>query len=189
MYAGSQETFWRKHFLGSPALERLLDKYQEIIPNLSMRMSNPAAAMARSQIPLMEGWTRTYNRNYDALAGILSRSEHIELPKPNPKIRPAPNTIQFNLQGMEMAQVDSFLEYLADDGIHVTMFGAEGNPRFFKSWKYIDGIENVHLPRTESLLPFACDLPLPLSLTLDDIRLVGDKILEALDRVMGATGS
>ena len=105
--------------------------------------------------------------------------------KPNPKIRHAPNTIQFNLQAMETAQVDSFQEYLGDFGIHVKMFGAEGNPRFFKSWKYIDGIENVHLPRTESLLPYACDLPLPLYLTPDDIRLVGDKILEALDRVMG----
>ncbi|HIE27352.1 TPA: aminotransferase class I/II-fold pyridoxal phosphate-dependent enzyme [Candidatus Poribacteria bacterium] len=184
LYTGSQETFWRKHFLGSQSLEDLLSKYQELIPNLSMRMSNAAAAMLRSQIPLMEGWATTYSRNYNALVDILSESEYIELPTPNPKVRRAPNTIQFNLLGMDMAKVDAFLKYLSPYGINIKMFGAKGNPRLFKSWKYINGIENVHLPRTESLLLYACDLPLPLSLTQESIELLGEKILETLKRVM-----
>ena len=184
LYAGSQETFWRKHFFVSTSLEEKLAKYQEVIPNLSMRMSNTAAAMVRSQIPLLENWAEIYNRNYNALVEILSDSKYIELPEPNPKIRRAPNTIQFNLLQMDDQQVNAFLDYLKPYGIDIKMFGAKGNPRFFKSWRYIKDIESVHLPHTEKLLNFSCDLPLPLSLTPEDIGLLGNKILEALGEVV-----
>ncbi|MEN8219990.1 MAG: aminotransferase class I/II-fold pyridoxal phosphate-dependent enzyme [Pseudomonadota bacterium] len=179
LYAGSQEKFWQKHFFQSQYLER----YQEYIPNISMRMSNLAAAILRPQLHLVDEWIETYQQNYKMLVNIVSQSDYLYIPRTDSRVRRGADTFQFNLKKVTAEQRDRFLSLLAQQGIPVKTFGYEGSPRFFKSWKYIDGIENIHLPQAERILPFACDMRLPLSLTSNDIQTIGSTLLKTIQEV------
>ncbi len=182
LYAGSQQTFWQRHFI-TPKIEDYLKTYQEYIPNISLRMSNLAAAVLRPQLQMVEEMVETYSGNYETMAALLSKSEHIRVPEPFPEVRRGPDTIQFNLENFSLQDVDAFIERMRLEGVKVKFFGAKGNPRYFKSWKYITNIENVHLPHTESLLPFTCDLRLPLHLTTADVLLLGETLLDVIDQI------
>ncbi|VFN05923.1 MAG: dTDP-4-amino-4,6-dideoxygalactose transaminase, partial [Candidatus Kentron sp. G] len=185
LYSGSQEKFWQRHFFQS----RYLEPYQEYIPNISMRMSNLAACILRPQLHLIDEWIETYRKNYNALVDIVSRSDYFYVPVTDSRVRRGPDTFQFNLKNVTVEQRERFLALLTHEGIPIKAFGAEGSPRFFKSWKYIDDIEDIRLPQAERILPFACDIRLPLSLAADDIRTIGAVLLSVTARVISGVAS
>ncbi|MCL6591623.1 MAG: aminotransferase class V-fold PLP-dependent enzyme [Firmicutes bacterium] len=180
LYAGSQETFWKKHFIQSQYLE----KYQESIPNISMRMSNLTAAVLRAQIPYIKKWVLEYQEKYDALVTIISKSEFIAVPDQNKKVNRGPDTIQFNLKNFNAAEAERFVNILNQGGIGIKSFRSERNPRYYKNWKYINGIEKIHLPQTDNILQFACDMRLPLWLTMKDIETIGNSILQVINIIV-----
>ena len=182
LYAGSQETFWQKHFVDTPYLA----KYQEVIPNISCRMSNLSAAILRAQIPKIKNWMQIYQSKHEALKNILLDSPYIHYPKVHNKVVRGPDTVQFNLVDFSLEELAEFTTQLSKYGIKLKTFGNPGNPRFFKSWKYIPGIEKVSLPQIETILPFACDLRLPLPMKLEEIYFLGEIILGAISKIKTA---
>lgn len=178
LYSGSQETFWKRHFAQSSHFA----KYQNSIPNLSVRMSNLSAAVIRAQLIELDDRIRAYQERYATLIAILSESPYIKLPKPLPEVSRAPDTLQFHLL-FDDNGVQQFVSLLAKKGIPVKIFGAAGNPRFFKSWQYIDGIDDVELPNTTRILRAAGDLRLPGYLTDSNVRVIGEIMCAAAEEV------
>lgn len=178
LYSGSQETFWKRHFSQSPYFAR----YQNSIPNLSSRMSNLSAALIRAQLAELDDRLSAYQERYATLATILSASPYIRLPKPLPEVSRAPDTLQFHLLFDEDG-IQRFVRLLTEKGVPVKIFGAADNPRFFKSWQYIDGIEDVNLPNTARILRAAGDLRLPGYLTDSDVRVIGETMCAMADEV------
>jgi dTDP-4-amino-4,6-dideoxygalactose transaminase len=179
LYSGSQETFWRKHFVSSDYLPKL----QEYIPNFSLRMSNLTACIIRSQIKYIDDWVEQYIRKYKLLCKILSTYKNIFIPAEDPRIKRGPDTIQFNLVNCSESQLNQFCNILNSKGINIKAFGSLGNPRYYKSWKYINNIEKIELPKTDSILKYACDIRLPLWLNDDDIVNIGQIILDTVDEI------
>lgn len=181
LYSGSQETFWKRHFAQSPYFAR----YQNSVPNLSARMSNLSAALIRAQLAELDDRIGAYQERYAMLATILAASPYIRLPKPLPEVSRAPDTLQFHLLFDEDG-VQRFVNLLTKKDIPVKIFGAPDNPRFFKSWQYIDGIEDVNLPTTARILRAAGDLRLPGYLTDSDVRVIGETMCAIADEVGSA---
>lgn len=182
LYAGSQETFWKRHFCDS----RYLAEHQEHVPNISMRMSNLAAAIVRSQLPYVDEWVQVYQTKHRAVVERLASSPHLVVPAEDPRVSRGPDTLQFSLPGFTREQIQAFLGHLGARGINAKLFGAPGNPRLFKSWKYIQGIEKVQLPQTERVLSTAFDTRLPLQLTMEGALALAGELSEAATRVAGA---
>ncbi len=171
LYSGSQEAFWKRHFARSPHFTR----YQNSIPNLSARMSNLAASLIRAQLADLGDRVDAYRARYETLTAILSASPYIRLPAPLPTVARAPDP----------DGVRRFVALLAERGMPVKIFGTPDNPRFFKSWQYIDGIDELALPHTERILRTACDLRLPGYLTQADVRAIGEAMCAVADEVGG----
>jgi len=180
LYSGSQEKFWKKHFFESSHF----DRHQENVPNFSMRMSNLAAAVLRPQLELVEDWIGVFDANYAALETILSQSEYVYVPPRRPEVRRGPDTIQFTLPDFDDDQISALTARLKACGLAVDVFGRPGSPRFFKSWRYIEGIEATRLPITEAILTRTYDIRLPRTLTFDEVSAIGMVIVDAIDDIV-----
>jgi dTDP-4-amino-4,6-dideoxygalactose transaminase len=145
-------------------------------------MSNLAAALIRAQLAEVGDQISAYQRRYGILTALLSASPYIRLPEPLAEVSRAPDTLQFHLL-FDRDGVQRFVTLLAERGVQVKIFGAPGNPRFFKSWQYIEGIDGVDLPNTERILLAAGDLRLPGYLTDADARAIGETMCDVADEV------
>ncbi len=176
--SGAYEHNWKKH----PVLHDVFAKWQNRLPLYNLRMSNLAAAVIRPQLPELPRRIADGLRNHDYLAKRLRRSPHITVPAPLPGEIRAPDSIQFNLEGMNDATIRAFAAHAEDLGVKVQVFGqSSDNARAFWNWKFIEDLPE--LPRTRAMLMRACDVRLPVHLTLDELDAVADVILRALATV------
>lgn len=179
LYSGSFERLWECHHIDSDRFAEL----QKAIPTFGFRMSNVTAAIARAQLPLVEGRIRTFQRNYDLLADGLRASNNIYLPRPDPRASEFRNSIQFALVGMRPEQVQHFLSLAHDSGVPIKSIGTEeGNARAFWNWDYLG--ETPELPRTRAILKRTCDLRLPELLDPNDIRVLADSLVSIVRHVV-----
>lgn len=178
--AGAYEKQWAKQYFDRP---NLLEKYQGFYPAYNMRMNEISAAIARPQIANIDTKGDKFRRNYFTIANILNSSEHIDVPDRVENELPVPNSIQFNLRGLTGEKIRNFIETTAQEGIKIAVFGmAEDNARCFWNWRYLD-TSNEELPITEGMLKTACDLRLPVFLDQEDVSIMGNLIVRAIERV------
>ncbi len=182
--SGAYEHNWRHHGL---AAERVAH-WQNRLPLYNTRLSNLAAAVIRPQLPLVPARVAAGRRNHDRLAGLLDASPHIVVPDALPGEARAPDSIQFNLIGLDDAQADGFVAATVSRGVTVQIFGrSTDNARVFWNWRFLDPTPGPSdLPRTAAMLDRACDVRLPVQLGADRIDAIGDVLLDALDAVTGS---
>jgi dTDP-4-amino-4,6-dideoxygalactose transaminase len=179
LYAGSFEKSYEKHFIDSDKLPEL----QKKIPTYNQRISNVTAAIARTQIPLIDANARKYNRNFSVLSDIIGGSDYIDIPKVEDGVYKIYDSAQFNLVNLSGSQIERFVELMNMEGIKLSVFGIEtDNARCYWNWEYIQ--EDHHLPETRETLVAACDLKLPLYLDHGDMTVIGTTLLQVLDYVI-----
>lgn len=178
LYAGSFERSYEKHFIKSDTLPEL----QKKIPTYNQRISNVTAAIARTQIPLIDDNGKTYNRNFATLSAMIGNCRHIDIPPVESGVYKIYDSVQFNLVDLTRVQIERFVQLMNMEGIGISVFGIESdNARCYWNWEYID--EKQHLPETRDTLVAACDLKLPLYLDAEDMAVIGRTILAVLDYV------
>lgn len=175
LYAGSQEKFWRKHWCKSEKTDGL----ELYIPNVSMRMSNISAAIIRVQLPYIDKWRDEYYHKFSLLNMILKQTNALTVVDDIEGVERCYDTIQFRLN--DTSQVEEFIQKLETLGIDVKLFRSSTNPRYYKNWKYIDEIDAITLKKTDTILSNSCDLRLPLWLSEDEVRYIGNSIIEVLE--------
>ncbi|NDV98667.1 DegT/DnrJ/EryC1/StrS aminotransferase family protein [Salipiger sp. PrR002] len=185
--SGAYEHNWKKHMTpgdNSAELEEAFARWQNRLPLYNLRLSNLAAAVIRPQLPQVARRVRDGRRNHDHVAAILNRSPWIEVPeKLGPEER-APDSLQFNLVGMDAAEMRGFIEAAAEAGVKVQLFGlSTDNARAFWNWQFLTEIPE--LPRTRAMLERACDTRLPARLTLEECSAVAEVLVSAAESVMG----
>ncbi len=185
--SGAYEHNWRKHMApgdNSAELEEAFARWQNRLPLYNLRLSNLAAAVIRPQLTHVERRVRDGRRNHDHVAAILNRSPWIEVPDKLAPEERAPDSLQFNLAGMDDAEMRAFIEVAAEGGVKVQLFGlSTDNARAFWNWQFLKDIPE--LPRTRAMLERACDTRLPARLTLKECEAVADVLAHAADSVMG----
>ncbi len=184
--SGAYEHNWAKHMAGADAdLEAAFARWQNRLPLYNLRMGNLSAAIIRPQLGEIARRVRDGRTNHDYVAARLNASPWLEVPgKLGPEER-APDSIQFNLVGMDEAETRAFAEAAAARGVKVQVFGlSTDNARAFWNWRFLPG-ETPDLPQTRAMLMRACDTRLPARLTMAELDMIADALVMAARDVMG----
>ena len=178
--SGAYEHNWKKH----PVLAEPFARWQNRLPLYNTRLSNLSAALVRAQLPEMPRRVRDGRRNHDHVAAQLDASPWLSVPAPLAGEERAPDSIQFNLVGMNDTEVAAFSVEAGKRGVPVQIFGRSAdNARAFWNWQFLGEIPD--LPKTRAMLMRACDVRLPARLTLDECDLVADALTAAAEAVKG----
>ncbi|MGB3245380.1 MAG: aminotransferase class I/II-fold pyridoxal phosphate-dependent enzyme [Sulfitobacter sp.] len=179
--SGAYEHNWKKH----PVLQDAFARHQNTLPLYNLRMGNMSAALIRPQLPELPRRIRDGLRNHDYLANRLSAAPQIDVPAALEGEVRAPDSIQFNLVGLSNDQIRAFAKEAEKQGCKVQVFGqSTDNARAYWNWKFIPDLPE--LPQTRAMLMRACDVRLPVQLTLSDCDAIADVLLTALQTVSGA---
>ena len=176
--SGAYEHNWKKH----PVLQDAFAKWQNKLPLYNLRMSNLSAAVIRPQLPELTRRVRDGLTNHDYVAERLETSPHIEVPAPLAPERRAPDSIQFNLVGLEDDGIRAFAAAAKNRGVTVQVFGqSTDNARAFWNWQFLGDVPD--LPQTRAMLMRACDVRLPVRLTQAELDTIADLLLDAMSEV------
>lgn len=186
--SGAYEHNWQKH--KAPAgdntgeLEAAFNRWQNQLPLYNLRLSNLSAAIIRPQLPEVPRRVRDGRANHDYVAGILNQSPWLNVPeKLGPEER-APDSIQFNLVGLDNEQILAFQAAANRRGVKVQVFGqSTDNARAFWNWQFIRDLPE--LPQTREMLMKACDVRLPARLKKDELDIIAGALTGAANDVMG----
>jgi dTDP-4-amino-4,6-dideoxygalactose transaminase len=186
--SGAYEHNWKKHKAphgdNTPELEQAFAKWQNQLPLYNLRMSNLSAAVIRPQIPELARRVHDGLENHDYVADRLNTSPYIDVPAPLAPERRAPDSIQFNLVGMDDSDIRAFAAASEARGVKVQVFGlSEDNARAFWNWQFLP--ETFDLPQTRDMLMKACDVRLPVRLTRDELDIIADILLASVGEVTG----
>ena len=185
--SGAYEHNWRKHQApgdNTAELEEAFARWQNQLPLYNLRLSNLSAAVIRPQLPEVARRVHDGRRNHDRVAKAISRSPWITVPDKLPPEERAPDSLQFNLEGMSDEGVLSFVEVAEELGVKVQVFGlSRDNVRAFWNWQFLGDVPE--LPRTRAMLMRACDTRLPARLTEAECDAVAAVLVEAAEQVMG----
>ncbi|MCG7573825.1 aminotransferase class I/II-fold pyridoxal phosphate-dependent enzyme [Phaeobacter sp. CNT1-3] len=188
--SGAYEHNWKAHLARTPEdeaeLKAAFDRWQNKLPLYNLRLGNLSAAVVRSQIGELQRRVSDGRRNHDYLADKLELSPWITVPEKLAPEERAPDSIQFNLVGMEEDEVKAFQEASAKRGVKVQVFGlSTDNARAFWNWEFLGKAPS--LPKTRAMLMRACDARLPARLTLPEIDVIADALIKAAQDVRGNT--
>ncbi|WP_163849339.1 DegT/DnrJ/EryC1/StrS family aminotransferase [Pseudooceanicola aestuarii] len=185
--SGAYEHMWKKHKPrhgeNSNDLTEALERWQNRLPLYNLRLSNLAAAIVRPQLAEVPRRVRDGRRNHDHTAAAIGASPWIVVPGKLPPEERAPDSLQFNLVGLDDAQTRAFQTAAAERGVKVQVFGlSTDNARAFWNWQFIPDLPD--LPRTRAMLMRACDCRLPARLTLADCDAIAAALIGAVEEVM-----
>jgi len=171
---------------GAAPEAEVLERHRLTTPNLSMRMSALAAAVARPQLVELPARVTRWSARYRALAALLAADPRVRIPNRPAGEEAAPSSIQFSVAGPDggppdQAWMGAWLDVAEAHGVHVKWFGRDEPVGFtsrYDHWRYAD--EQV-LHATSVVLAGLCDLRIPLSMTDAHCRDVATVIRAAMD--------
>jgi dTDP-4-amino-4,6-dideoxygalactose transaminase len=188
--SGAYEHNWKKHKgpegQNDPELAEAFARWQNQLPLYNMRMQNLSAAVIRPQLPHVERRVRDGRANHDYVTHRLNTSPWLSVPDALGPEERAPDSIQFNLIGMESDELARAFAAAAEArGVKVQIFGlSTDNARAFWNWNFIPG-ERPDLPQTRTMLMRACDVRLPARLQKPDLDFIAEALIAAAEDVMG----
>lgn len=178
--SGAYEHNWKKH----PVLQEHFARWQNKLPLYNTRMQNLSAAVIRPQLAEVPRRVRDGRANHDYVAERLNRSAWLSVPDKLDAEERAPDSIQFNLVGLNSDDsARAFQDAANARGISVQIFGlSTDNARAYWNWEFIDG-PVPDLPQTKAMLMRACDVRLPARLTREDLDYIVDALVGAAEQV------
>ena len=186
--SGAYEHNWQKHKGprgdNSAELEQAFARWQNRLPLYNLRMSNLSAAVIRPQLPELARRVVAGRANHDYVAARLNGSPWLSVPDKLPPENRAPDSIQFNLVGMDDTQTRAFAAAAEARGVKVQVFGlSTDNARAFWNWQFLS--DQPDLPKTRAMLMRACDVRLPVRLTRDELDLIAEVLLDSAAQATG----
>lgn len=184
--SGAYEHNWAKHLShGDNALKDAFGRWQNKLPLYNLRLNNLSAAIIRPQLDEIPRRVRDGRAGHDHVASLLEQSPYLSVPAPLAPEERAPDSIQFNLVGMDEESARAFADAAEQRGVKVQIFGqSRDNARAFWNWQFIPG-DVQDLPKTRAMLARACDTRLPARLTREQQDAIAGAILGAVEDVMG----
>ncbi|QBX99582.1 aminotransferase class I/II-fold pyridoxal phosphate-dependent enzyme [Rhodophyticola sp. CCM32] len=180
--SGAYEHNWKKHAV----LQEVFARWQNRLPLYNMRMQNLSAAVIRPQLAEIARRVRDGRANHDYVATALNSSPWLHVPDALPPEQRAPDSIQFNLVGVETDDAArAFARAAEARGVKVQVFGlSTDNARAFWNWNFIPG-DTPDLPQTRTMLMRACDVRLPARLKREELDFIADALISAAEDAMG----
>lgn len=184
-HAGSYEEYMLKHKEMCPAME-LMVVYRETCINYSMRMTNLQGAILLPQVAVLDERRDSLNAAYEILTEKLNRDPRLHVPPQHAKVTPVYDSLQFHVRDATEEQITSILKYVKNTHkLKLAVFGAPTNARNWRTWKFIENLDTVELPKTDLHIKSAVDTRLDLGMTQTDIDTMVHAIVDGLDAVLG----
>ncbi len=162
LYSGSYMLYDQHESKPSQAV---FDKFKGRVPNYSLRMSNLVACILRPQLREITQRGELWNRNYDWLAQRLEKIDGVSVPQRGAQEFYVASSIQFDLDGLDEAQTEQFIDACCERGVAIKWFGraaAMGYTSLYQHWEYLSPQD---LPQTRNILRNTCDMRIPLNLS------------------------
>ncbi len=162
LYSGSYMLYGQHQSTPSASV---FDRWKKQIPNFSMRMSNLVACVLRPQLREMTARGEKWNRIYRWLEQNLNRIDGIEVPPRQQQEAFVASSIQFHVNGLDKARLQTLADNCTRRGVAIKWFGrAEpvGYTSQYHHWQYL---QPQALPDTSQILATTCDMRIPLSLS------------------------
>jgi dTDP-4-amino-4,6-dideoxygalactose transaminase len=169
-----------------PGVETMA-RWSEATPNFSLRMTALAAALLRPQLRELPRRAARWSAIHDRIVAGLARSPHVRLPQPHPKSRPAPTSVQFSVEGLDLVGMEAFLARAGARGLPIKWFGGERPVGFTSAprhWRFRG--DDAPLDRTHAILSNLCDIRTPVSMTDEECDLAAAIVRESLETVISA---
>ncbi len=179
--SGAYEHTWAQHLAEDDSeLKAAFARWQNKLPLYNLRLSNLSAAVIRAQLDDIPRRVREGREKHDRLAAQLDASPWFDLPPALPKEDRAPDSIQFNLTGLDDLQIETFVAETKARGIAIQVFGrAQDNARAFWNWQFLDS--TPELPQTAAMLARACDMRLAPRMPLEAVDAIADGLLASVE--------
>lgn len=186
--SGAYEHNWKKHKAregdNTGELAEAFGHWQNQLPLYNLRLSNLAAAIIRPQLNEVPRRVRDGRANHDYVAGLLNASPWLQVPEKLAPEERAPDSIQFNLDGMNKDEILAFQDAANARGVKVQVFGqSTDNARAYWNWQFMP--EMPELPQTRAMLMSACDVRLPARLKKEELDVIAGALTGAAQDVMG----
>ena len=177
LYSGSYMHYGQN---GAAPGQEVFARHDRSTPNLSCRMHEVTAALARPQIALLGERGAAWKQRYGTLAGLFRAIDGVAVPERDPRERFIGSSIQFSLTGMSGHRIRRVVDWCAARNVDIKWFGnarPQGFTGTFEHWRYV---QPQKLDRTRAMLQGLCDMRIPLSLTEEDCRLIAATLAEAV---------
>ena len=180
LYSGSY-MLYKQH--GARPEEAIFAKWKAHIPNFSMRMSNLAAAVARPQLKMLKGRSEAWMSKYLELEAVFDKIENIKMPtRAKAKEHFVPSSVQFLAENLEYQEMIKFQAGCAERGLTIKWFGhddAIGFTSRYEHWGYVQK-PDYEMPSTNGVMRRLFDMRIPMSMTDEDVELIGKVVQEAM---------
>lgn len=180
--AGSYEQLFRKHVDLCPPIE-LLRKYRMTEINYSMRMTNLQGAILYPQVAQLDKRRDEANVLYAYLAKAISKHPRLRVPGHLSAVTPVHDTIQFQVLGSTPEELRVMAKAVQQKGYKLGVFGLVENARNWKTWKFLEGVDQLLLPCTDQLLQSCCDIRLHIGMSKEEADRLKAAIFSAVDRL------
>ena len=177
LYAGSYMLYGQN---GAAPGADVFQRHDRPVPNLSCRMPEVTAALARPQIGLLRERGLAWNRRYGKLAALFAAIDGVTVPERDAREGYIGSSIQFSIAGLSESGIARAIDCCAARGVNVKWFGdpvPRGFTATYKHWRYVQPPE---LETTGAMLRGLCDMRIPLSLKDDECGLIAEILAEAV---------
>ncbi len=164
--------------------EEVFQKFQLESPNCSARLDNLRAAILRIQLPLLEESIRRWNSRYSTLESGFASILGLKVVKRRQHEEFVGSSIQFQVPGIDIDNISTFLSRCATRGVEIKWFGGREPTAFtsrYDSWQYLGKIDP--LPNTIRVLSTTCDMRVPLTFSKQDCLDIVDIVAEEVNRI------
>ena len=171
---------YRSH-LARPG-DEVFERWKYRTPNLSLRMGNLPAALARPQLgTVLRDRCERWNQRWRWLAAAMADIPHLRVPARDPREQFVASSLQFSVVGIDSARIAAFIAACAERGLHVKWFGADAPNGFTSSWAHWQFMgEPQHLANAGLVLGGLCDLRLPQTLSEADCLAIAATLRSAM---------
>ena len=152
-------------------------------PNCSGRMDNLRAAILRPQLAGLDRLASAWNERYRAIEALLRSTPGVRVPERPEQEGFVGSSIQFLVPGLDAAGIRALVEACLARGVELKWFGDPEPVAYtsrYDSWHYL---ERQSLPATDRVLASLLDMRIPLTFSVEDCRLIGGIIGDALAKL------
>lgn len=165
IHAGSYEEFFLKHCELSPPAD-LMKMYWMTRINFSMRMTNLQGAILLPQLAQIDIRREKHNEIYDQFTTRLAEHPLITIPEQPPEVTPVYDSLQFSIEGVTEQQILQMGKRCKElGGFKLELFGLMQNARNWRTWLFLEDVDELSLPQTEKIICNTVDTRLSFEMT------------------------